>query len=100
MQGVDVLKALANERRIQILEWLKSPRAHFPPQQDGDLVADGVCALFIAEKLGVSQATLSEHMRVLTRARLLRAKKIKQWTFYRRDEVAILAIKSELLANL
>ncbi|QIA21651.1 metalloregulator ArsR/SmtB family transcription factor [Mesorhizobium sp. AA22] len=86
MQEVDVFKAIANERRLQILEWLKDPRAHFPRQADGDLVEDGVCALLIAEKLGITQATLSEHMRVLTRAGLLSSKRIKQWTFYRRDE--------------
>jgi DNA-binding transcriptional ArsR family regulator len=100
MQAADVIKALANERRLQILDWLKNPRVHFPPQADGDLVEDGVCGLFIAEKLGVSQATLSEHMRVLVRARLLRPKRIKQWTFYRRNEEEISAIKSGLLANL
>ena len=100
MQAVEVIKALANARRLQILDWLKNPRIHFPRQAEGDLVEDGVCALFIAEKLGVSQATLSEHMRVLVRARLLRAKRIKQWMFYRRDEKEIGAIKAELLANL
>jgi DNA-binding transcriptional ArsR family regulator len=100
MQAAIVIRALANERRLQILDWLKNPRAHFPPQADGDLVEDGVCALFIAEKLGVSQATLSEHMRVLVQARLLRAKRIKQWTFYRRDEGEICAIKTGLLADL
>jgi ArsR family transcriptional regulator len=86
MQEVDVFKAIANERRLQILDWLKDPRAHFPRQADGDLVEDGVCALLIAEKLGITQPTLSEHMRVLTQAGLLRSKRIKQWTFYRRDE--------------
>jgi DNA-binding transcriptional ArsR family regulator len=89
MQEVDVFKAIANERRLQILDWLKDPRAHFPRQVDGDLVEDGVCALLIAEKLGITQATLSEHMRVLTQSGLLRAKRIKQWTFYRRDEERI-----------
>ena len=49
---VDVAKALANERRLQILGWLKSPRSHFPRQVDGDLVRDGVCGVFIADKLG------------------------------------------------
>jgi len=28
-----VLKALASERRLQILEWLKDPVANFPPQE-------------------------------------------------------------------
>jgi ArsR family transcriptional regulator len=62
---------------------------------DGDLVDDGVCGLLIARKLKVSQPTLSEHMRVLTQAGLVRGKHIKQWTFYKRDEQAIRAVKRE-----
>jgi len=95
-----IIKALANERRLQIIEWLKNPRAHFPPQVDGDLVKDGVCALLLAEKLEITQATLSEHMRVLVQAGLVMPKRIRQWTFYRRDEKRIRAIKADLLANL
>ncbi len=93
MLSVDITKALANERRLQILAWLKRPRAHFPPQVDGDLVGDGVCGVFIAQKLGVSQPTASEHLKVLSRAGLVRSKRIKQWTFYKRDEKRIAAAK-------
>ena len=93
MSIAPALRALANERRLQILEWLKDPVANFPPQVDGDLVDDGVCAVWIAEKLGVSQPTLSEHMKVLSQAGLVRAKRIKQWTFYKRDEARIAEIK-------
>jgi DNA-binding transcriptional ArsR family regulator len=88
-----VLKALANDRRLEILNWLKDPRAHFPPQVDGDLVDDGVCSVFIAQKLKVSPPTASEHLRILTQAGLLRAKRIKQWTFYQRDERRIADVK-------
>jgi DNA-binding transcriptional ArsR family regulator len=84
-----VLKALANERRLQILEWLRNPRAHFGPQVDGDLVDDGVCGVLIAGKLGISAPTLSEHMRILIGAGLVRSKRIKGWTMYKRDEKAI-----------
>src|ERR1700742_2504316 len=87
------LRALANERRLQILEWLREKRKHFREQVDGDLVEDGVCGLLIAEKLGVSQPTVSEHMRVLTSAKLVRAKRIKQWTMHRGNEAAIAAVK-------
>jgi DNA-binding transcriptional ArsR family regulator len=97
---IEMIKALANQRRLLILQWLKDPRAHFPPQVDGDLVADGVCALFLADKLGVTQATLSEHMRVLVQSGLVRSKRIKQWTFYQRDEERIQAVKAELVADL
>ena len=93
MSIVESMKALGNERRLQILEWLKDPRAHFRPQVDGDLVDDGVCGVLIAEKLGVSQPTLSEHMRILVQAGLVTPKRIKQWTFYRRNEAAIGALK-------
>lgn len=89
MEIADLLRALANERRLQILDWLKDPTAHFPPQVDGDLVADGVCAVFLAEKLQVTQPTLSEHMRILVQAGLVTATKMKQWTFYRRNEAQI-----------
>ena len=100
MKTTDVIKALANGRRLAILDWLKDPRSHFADQVDGDLVEDGVCALLLAEKLGITQATLSEHMRVLVQAELVVPKRIKQWTFYRRDEARIRAIKDNLLANL
>jgi DNA-binding transcriptional ArsR family regulator len=86
MDALEIFQALANDRRLQILEWLKDPKANFRPQIDGDLVADGVCAVLIAEKLGISQPTLSEHMRVLCQAKLVQSKKIKQWIFYKRDE--------------
>jgi len=96
MLSVDTVKALANERRLQILRWLKQPRAHFPPQVDGDLVRDGVCGVLIARKLRISQPTASEHLRILTRAGLLRPRRIKQWTFYKRDEKRIAAVKRAL----
>jgi len=88
-----VLKALGSDKRLAIMEWLRDPTAHFPPQRDGDLVEDGVCSVFIADKLGVSQPTASVHLKLLTAAGLLRAKKIKQWTFYRRDEQRITEVK-------
>jgi DNA-binding transcriptional ArsR family regulator len=98
---IDVaLRALANERRLRILEWLKDPVAHFPPQIDGDLVADGVCGVLIAEKLGVSQPTASEHLKILSQAGLVRSKRIKQWTFYKRDEGRIEEVKQEILTNI
>ena len=92
-QIVPAIKALANDRRLLILGWLKDPVGNFPPQRDGDLVKDGVCGVLIAKKLGVSQPTLSEHMRVLTQTGLVRGKRLKGWTFYKRDERRIRDVK-------
>ena len=94
------LAALSSTRRLQILAWLKTPREHFPPQVYGDLVKDGVCGVFIAGKLRVSQPTASEHMKILQHAGLVRAKRIKQWTFYRRDEPRIARIKKLVSATI
>jgi DNA-binding transcriptional ArsR family regulator len=94
------LRALASERRLQILEWLKEPVGQFPPQTDGDLLKDGVCGLFIAQKLNVSQPTASEHLKILTQAGLIKGKRIKQWTFYQRDEKGIAILKALLSAKL
>ena len=93
------IKALASDKRLLILRWLKDPRANFPPQVDGDLVRDGVCGVLIADKLGVSAPTVSEHLRLLSQAGLVQGKRIKQWTFYRRDEKQIRAVKKSILAE-
>ena len=87
------LRALSSDKRLQILEWLKDPTQHFPPQADGDLVEDGVCGVLIAAKLRVSQPTASEHLKILAQADLIRGKRIKKWTFYKRNEPGIKKIK-------
>jgi DNA-binding transcriptional ArsR family regulator len=97
MSLVAVLRTFASKPRLQILGWLKQPRAHFREQIDGDLVEDGVCGLLIAEKLGVSQPTVTEHMKLLVEIGAVRAKRIKQWTFYKRDEERLRALKAEIV---
>ena len=92
----EVFRALASPKRLQILEWLRDPVANFPPQRDGDLVDDGVCVIFIADKLGVTQPTATSHLQALARARLVTSKRVGQWTFYKRDETAIGAFKRQL----
>lgn len=94
------LRALANRSRLQVLEWLKHPTRHFPRQMDGDLVKDGVCSVFIARKLRVSQPTASEHLRILSQAGLVRSKRIKKWTFYKRNEIGIRKIKHLITRNI
>lgn len=95
-----VMAALASPKRLQVLEWLRDPCAHFPPQRDGDLVDDGVCVVFIANKLGVAQPTATTHMQALARAGLVTSKRIGQWTFYKRDEAALAALKQKIAEEL
>jgi len=92
------LRAASSRRRLQILGWLKAPTRHFPAQVDGDLIKDGVCGVLIASKLRVSQPTASEHLRVLSQAGLIRGKRIKKWTFYKRDETGIRKLKALIMS--
>ena len=90
------LKALASDKRLKILDWLKDVQANFPPQEHGDPVTEGACNLFIVEKLGVSQPTGSRHLKVLVDAGLVVATRRKGWTYYRRDEDAIAAVAQRM----
>ncbi|UYA59789.1 metalloregulator ArsR/SmtB family transcription factor [Pectobacterium colocasium] len=81
--AADLLRALGNEQRLIILEWLADPRAHFPEQQDGDLVKDGVCVGFITEKIGLSQPTVTGHLQYLSKSGIVTSKRIKNWVFYK-----------------
>jgi DNA-binding transcriptional ArsR family regulator len=89
MSAAQLMGVLGNERRVQVLGWLTDPVANFPPQRDGDLVDDGVCLVFIADKLGITQPSASRHMELLASAGLVIPKPIGRWTFYRRNEAAI-----------
>lgn len=90
------LRAMANPHRLQILDWLQDPEAHFPPQRDGDLVTDGVCVGFITDKIGLSQPTVTSHMKALEGAGLVTSKKIKNWVFYKSDRSALQALSGHL----
>ena len=72
----EALRALSNPKRLTIVHWLADPTSHFPPQRDGDLVADGVCVGFITKKIKLSQPAVTEHMQVLAAANLVTSKKI------------------------
>ncbi len=85
-------KALASERRLQILTWLKDPVSHFPPQEHGDPEIHGACNLFIVDKLGISQPAASRHLKVLVDAGLVIPTRRRGWTYYRRNEDAIDAL--------
>ncbi|MFJ4522022.1 ArsR family transcriptional regulator [Streptomyces sp. NPDC088810] len=75
--------------RQTILEWLKDPPAHFPAARRGDPAAIGVTARAVAVKLGVPRRTALAHLDLLTRLGLLRTRRIRCRTYYRRDEIRI-----------
>ncbi|MFF4255286.1 ArsR family transcriptional regulator [Streptomyces sp. NPDC001663] len=84
-----MLRTPVSEKRLDILEWLKDPAAHFPPQPHGDLVEDGVTADAVAAKLGVPRTVACTHLELLAGIGLLRTRRIRRRTYYRRDEIRI-----------
>ncbi|MUT66928.1 helix-turn-helix transcriptional regulator [Paenibacillus sp. NEAU-GSW1] len=92
MEPLLIYKALSNETRMQILEWLRDPAKHLgylamnselPLKCD---LQNGVCVGFIQEKSGLAQSVISSYLKTLQKAGLLESKRVGQWTYYRRNE--------------
>ena len=87
-------KALANDARLAILEWLRDADVHFPHQVAGKPSELGVCVTLLTEKLNMAQPTVSRHLELLNRAGFLKVTKIGRWSFFARDEAGIAAYKA------
>ncbi|MEL0636691.1 MULTISPECIES: ArsR/SmtB family transcription factor [Marinomonas] len=83
----NIIKALSNPARRDILTWLKSPKTEFPDQCGHS--EHGVCVGLIFEKAGLSQSTVSSHLANLHRAGLVVSKRQGQWVYYQRNEACI-----------
>ena len=97
MDTDEILKALANPARLEILTWLKDPEQHFKQQEHP--LQMGVCAGQF-ERNGLSQSTVSAHLATLQRAGLVTTKRVGQWIFYKRNEDTIAAFLKHLTATL
>lgn len=73
---VVTLKALADPVRLSILEFL------WDPVSDAFRTEEGICAGDIVDFLGVSQPTVSHHMKILVGAGLVEAEKRGQRVYY------------------
>jgi len=89
MEFIKIHKALANESRLQILQWLKKPNDNFPPHKEHENFDDGVCGAFIQAKSRLSQSTVSHFLSVLQQAELVIPTRIGKWTYYKRNEKTI-----------
>ncbi|MFC5045651.1 ArsR/SmtB family transcription factor [Aquimarina hainanensis] len=95
-----ITKALSNPTRLEILKWLKKPESHFPPHKDLGHFNDGVCGLYIQEKSGLSQPTISHYLSVMHKADLLILTRHGKWTYFKRNEERIAAYKKAIVKNL
>lgn len=73
---VEALKALADPVRLRVLEFLWGPAAEEFRDENG------ICANDVERFLGVTQPTVSYHMKILVGAGLVRAEKRGQKVYY------------------
>ncbi len=100
MDLIEVFKALSNESRLQILQWLKEPETHFVPQEGVDMREIGVCVSQVTDKLNMTQSTVSQYLSILQRAGLIQTNRIGKYTYYKRNEEKIKELANFLNQNL
>jgi len=74
--GAAIFKALGDPQRLRVLHLL----AH--PPVNACAAPGSVCACDISTHLGLSQPTVSHHMRLLVQAGLVQATRRGKWTVY------------------
>jgi len=86
------LKALGDPVRTRIIEALSRPEAVCCSTEDQ------VCACDLERIVGLSQPTVSHHMKLLTDAGLVQARKSGRWVYYRLDRDRFQALAAYLIA--
>lgn len=95
MNIITVLKAISNEKRLKILQWLKEPKKNFTSTHC-DVEKDGVCVGLIENKIGLSQSTVSQYLMLLQQAGLITMVRRGQWTYCKRNEKAMKELMKQL----
>jgi DNA-binding transcriptional ArsR family regulator len=91
------LKALSNEHRLKIIEWLKEPSKHFTSSHS-NVDIDGVCVGLIEKKIGLSQSTVSQYLLQLQQAGLITMDRKGQWTYCKLNKVALNEFTKQLVS--
>ncbi|MGX9117878.1 ArsR/SmtB family transcription factor [Mesorhizobium sp. BHbsci] len=93
-----LMKALACDSRLKILDYLNHPEEHFPDVPDAS--ETGLTNKMISRKLRITQESVSIHMRWLTETKLVTSTKIGTRVFYKRNEDAIQKAVGSLISIL
>jgi ArsR family transcriptional regulator len=94
----EIMKALAHPARREILAWLKAPEKVFVHQCHP--FSMGVCARTIFDKSALSPSTVSAHLAILRKAKLVTTTKVGQWIFYARNEPVIAQFLARMRSDL
>jgi ArsR family transcriptional regulator, arsenate/arsenite/antimonite-responsive transcriptional repressor len=72
-----VFSALGDEHRLEMLEYVATGELRDEP------AGPGICSCHIQAEIGLSQPTVSHHMKLLSDARLVVGEKRGKWVYYR-----------------
>jgi DNA-binding transcriptional ArsR family regulator len=78
---IKALKALADERRLKILQLLST---------------NDLCVGALAKHLGISKPAVSQHLQILRKAGLVKGEKRGYWTHYIVERQALNLVASEI----
>ncbi|MCY1703775.1 ArsR/SmtB family transcription factor [Deinococcus sp. SL84] len=90
--SAELFKALADPNRLKVLKLLAAPQAN------SCAPTGTVCACDLEDLLGLSQPTISHHMRLLVRVGLVTATKRGKWTDYTLNAEGFAEVRSLLTA--
>jgi ArsR family transcriptional regulator, arsenate/arsenite/antimonite-responsive transcriptional repressor len=82
----ELCKALSDEHRLKMLLYLASGAV--------GCCGDGVCACDLETLTGLSQPTVSHHMKLLVAAGLVNAEKRGRWVYYQFNPAALAPLKA------
>jgi DNA-binding transcriptional ArsR family regulator len=94
------LQAIADPTRRRILQALKEGARAKAGGKNVAGLGHCLCGGEIEERVHLSQPTISHHMSILTKARLVQATKQGQWRWYGRNEKAIRQLLKTLRGKL
>ena len=97
---LDMLKALSNGARLDIMGWLSDPERHFADLEEhtgGGIPGwGGACVGTVQEKSGLSQSTVSGYLNSMRKAGLLEARRHEKWTYYRVNAEAVERLRDHI----
>ena len=95
---VGALKALADPQRLLILRELGCTGCCSCAEVPAE--SEGMCGCDIESVTGLSQPTVSHHIKLLEQAGLVKARKYGRWKLYQRSDESVLRLAQELLSTL
>ncbi|WP_261605134.1 ArsR/SmtB family transcription factor [Limosilactobacillus fermentum] len=96
MEQIELLKALANPARLEIIHCLKDPYRYYVHKTDVDMVEVGVCLEEIRRVAGLGQSTVSTYMNLLKRVNLVTATRVGKFTYFKRNEATLQSLANYL----